>query len=55
MINNDQLTKYERVRLEAFSQACVASSMTSEKRPTLDLIFENARKIEEFLKASNPN
>ena len=55
MIPNDQLTKQERLRLESLSQSMAATSMSSNERPTLDLIFENAKRIEEFLKASNPN
>ena len=47
----DQLTKQERLRLESFSQA-INSSFTIK---TLDDVFEQAKRIEEFLKASNPN
>lgn len=56
MQNNDQLTKQERLRLESFAQA-VNSSFTikAEGRPSLDALFEQAKRIEEFLKASNPN
>lgn len=52
----DKLTKQERVRLESFAQA-VNSSFTikSETRPTLDDLFTQAKKIEEFLKSANPN
>lgn len=54
----DQLTKQERLRLESFSQA-ISSSFTMRtidgKRPTLDHLFEQAKRIEDFLKASNPN
>ena len=52
-MTNDQLTKQERLRLESFSQAC--NSSFTIMRPTLDHLFEQAKKIEEFLKASNPN
>lgn len=59
MINQDQLTKNERLRLECFAQA-VNSNFTI--RPanrigpiTIDELFEQAKKIEQFLKASNPN
>ena len=57
MQNNDQLTKYERVRLESFNQAVNSSFTirTNEGRPSLDELFEHAKRIEEFLKASNPN
>lgn len=57
MNNNDQLTKHERLRLECFAQA-ISSAFTIEvksKRPTLDDIFEQAKAIESFLKASNPS
>lgn len=62
MQNNDQLTKYERLRLESFAQA-VNSSFTLKTisnsfdgaRPKLEDLFEQARQIEAFLKASNPN
>lgn len=59
MQNNDQLTKQERLRLESFAQA-VNSSFTiktkdNERRPSIDDLFEQAKKIEQFLKASNPN
>lgn len=53
----DKLTKQERIRLEAFSQA-VNSSFTIQahgSRPTIEELFELATKIETFLKASNPN
>lgn len=54
----DQLTKQERLRLESFSQA-INSSFTivtlDGARPSLDYVFEQAKRIEEFLKASNPN
>lgn len=57
-MNNDQLTKQERLRLESFSQA-INSSFTIKTldgaRPSLDDVFEQAKRIEEFLKASNPN
>lgn len=57
MTNNDQLTKYERLRLECFSQAINSSFTirTDGNRPSLDEVFEHAKKIEEFLKAANPN
>lgn len=52
----DQLTKQERLRLECFAQAInSAFTIKTENRPSLDDIFEQARCIEEFLKASNPN
>lgn len=54
---NDQLTKQERLRLECFSQA-INSSFTiriQNDRPTLEELFAHAKKIEEFLKAANPN
>ena len=56
-MTNDQLTKQERLRLESFSQACNSSFTIDNNgmRPTLDHLFEQAKKIEEFLKASNPN
>lgn len=58
MIIEDQLTKYERLRLECFAQA-INSNFTirtlTNDRPTIDDLFEQARKIETFLKASNPN
>ena len=55
----DQLTKYERLRLEAFSQACNSSFTIvlkdNQHRPSLEDLFEHAKEIETFLKASNPN
>lgn len=58
MQNNDQLSKYERLRLESFAQA-VNSSFTIKTidgtRPNLEDLFEQAKQIEIFLKASNPN
>lgn len=59
-MNNDQLTKSERLRLECFSQA-VNSSFTIQinrdikDRPDIEDLFEQAKKIEQFLKSSNPN
>lgn len=53
----DQLTKYERLRLEAFSQA-VNSVFAIEHHGlgvNIDNLFEHAKKIEDFLKAANPN
>jgi len=54
----DKLTTSERLRLECFAQA-VNSAFTIKAidgaRPTLDNLFEQAREIEKFLKASNPN
>lgn len=54
----DRLTKQERLRLECFAQA-VNSSFTiktkNNERPLIDDLFEQAKRIEEFLKASNPN
>lgn len=50
MALQDQLTRAERIRLESFSQSCVASSLTSTDRPTLQLVMDNALKIEKFLK-----
>lgn len=53
----DQLTKQERLRLESFSQA-VNSSFTirvQTDRPTLEQLFDHAKRIEEFLKSANPN
>lgn len=56
MRNNDQLTKYERLRLECFAQACNSSfTIKCETRPSIDDLFEHAKRIETFLKASNPN
>ncbi len=56
MIVQDQLTKQERLRLECFAQACHSSfTIQSDNTPTLDQLFEHAKRIEEFLKASNPN
>ena len=54
MPNNDQLTKYERLRLESFSQACQSSfTIKAEGRPTLNQLFDHALQIETFLKSSN--
>ena len=53
----DQLTKQERLRLECFAQA-VNSLFTIDNhgnRPTIEDLFEQAKKIEAFLKAANPN
>lgn len=58
MPNNDQLTKHERLRLECFAQACHSSftiRRTDMERATLDDLFEQAKRIEEFLKGANPN
>lgn len=48
-MQNDQLTKHERLRLECFSQA-VNSAFTIKKdgRPSLDELFEQAECIEGF-------
>lgn len=56
-MTNDQLTKHERLRLECFSQAVNSSFTikTNDIRPSIDDLFEQAERIEEFLKASNPN
>jgi hypothetical protein len=53
----DRLTKYERLRLESFAQAVNScfTILTNGERPTIDQLFEQAKRIEEFLKASNPN
>lgn len=55
----DKLTKSERLRLECFAMACNSSFTIQlqdhESRPSLDHLFEQAKRIEEFLKASNPN
>lgn len=52
----DQLTKQERLRLECFAQAVNSSyTIRTEERPTIEDLFEQARKIENFLKSSNPN
>lgn len=55
----DQLTKQERLRLECFSQACNSSFTIvlrdDQHRPSLNDLFDHAREIEKFLKASNPN
>lgn len=54
MPNNDQLTKSERLRLEAFAQACNSSfTIKAEGRPTLNQLFDHALQIETFLKQSN--
>lgn len=57
-MHNDQLTKQERLRLESFNMA-VQSSFTiktkNNERPNVNDLFEQAKKIEAFLKASNPN
>lgn len=58
MSHEDKLTKYERLRLEAFAQACGSSFAISHERnkpPTLDQLFDQALKIETFLKSANPN
>ncbi len=56
MMIQDLLTKQERLRLECFAQACNSSfTIQSDNRPSLDQLFEHAKRIEEFLKASNPN
>lgn len=58
MPTNDQLTKQERLRLECFAQA-VNSNFTIRtvdmERPTVDDLFKQAKKIEDFLKSANPN
>lgn len=56
MPHNDQLSKQERLRLECFAQACNSSfTIKSESRPSLDQLFDHAKRIEEFLKSANPN
>ena len=58
MMMADLLTRYERLRLECFAQACNSSftiKTINNNRPSLDDLFEQAKRIEEFLKASNPN
>jgi len=57
MPNNDQLTKQERLRLESFAMAVNSSFTirTNSERPELDDLFEQAKRIEEFLKGANPN
>jgi len=56
---NDQLTKNERLRLECFAQACNSAftirTLTNDNRPTVEDLFEQAKKIEAFLKSANPN
>lgn len=51
----DQLTKAERLRLESFAQACNSSFTirVDVGRPSLDSLFEHAKKIETFLKEAN--
>jgi hypothetical protein len=55
----DKLTKQERLRLECFAQACNSSFTIvlkeDQNRPSLLDLFEHARAIEAFLKASNTN
>jgi hypothetical protein len=53
----DKLTKQERLRLECFSQAINSSFTirTDRERPSIEEVFEHAKKIESFLKAANPN
>lgn len=58
MPNNDQLTKQERLRLESFNMAIQSSfsiRTLDMERPKLDDLFEQAKRIEEFLKGANPN
>lgn len=60
MMIQDQLTKQERLRLECFQQAINSSFIIQinrdiQDRPTIEDLFEHAKKIETFLKASNPN
>lgn len=54
----DQLTKQERLRLESFNMA-VQSTFTiktaSGARPSVEDLFEQAKRIEVFLKSANPN
>lgn len=58
-MNNDQLTKNERLRLECFAQACNSAftirTFAPDVRPTVEDLFEQAKKIEAFLKSANPN
>lgn len=57
-MHEDKLTKSERLRLESFAQACNSVFTIKNgngERPTLEQLFEQARQIENFLKASNPN
>ena len=51
---NDQLTKPERLRLESLSQSMGLTGLTATERPTIELVFENAERIEAWLKKSNP-
>jgi hypothetical protein len=55
MFGEDKLTRVERVRLEALSQAFHMVSHTSPQRPTVQEVFEAAEKIEVWLKAANGN
>lgn len=50
MINQDQLTRGERIRLESLSQSMSATTLTSKERPSLTDILNNAEKIESWLK-----
>lgn len=58
MSTEDKLSKQERLRLECFAQA-INSAFTintgNDNRPSLDDIFEQAKRIEQFLKGANPN
>lgn len=48
-MTNDQLTRAERIRLEALSQAVNATTITVS-RPTLEVVLQNAERIEAWLK-----
>jgi hypothetical protein len=52
-MTTDQLTRNERIRLEALSQSVNATSITSESRPSLAKILDNAKVIEKFLKEAD--
>lgn len=52
-MNNDQLTRNERVRLESLSQAFNVLGHTSTQRPTERDVLAQAERIEAWLKAAD--
>lgn len=51
----DQLTRFERIRLESLSQSMMLTQLTSSERPTKEKILANAKEIEQFLLDANKN
>lgn len=50
MPTNDQLTRAERIRLEALSQSSQITMICSTTRPTVQDVLNNAETIETWLR-----